>query len=266
MLHNVGGRSSLLYRDFAEWQIIHTAANQGRAGLVTELCKAGADVNSRTALGHTPLLLAAQHGHRNTLEVLLKNGAQASVVDGHGNMPVHAAAAVAPLSKTLSCVSTLLRHEHVGSVPLDGHGQSLLAIAAARGDAALAALLLDQGALTSGPHFATQGAQTFESLAAAHPGFLEAVEEQRRPPSPSPRPCTASSLRTKSAKKKKGRKSTAGPRNGKKKSLTPERGAEEGQRKGKSGLKKRRGSPKAQERKPKQSKVSFSSSTPPLAA
>jgi hypothetical protein len=210
-LHAFGGQGALEYRDFADWQVIHSAANQGRACLVADLIKAGSEPNSRTALGHTPLQLAAQHGNIHTMQVLLACGALPSIPDRHGMLPIHIAASLAPLSKTVACVTALLRGESCTTVAVDGMGYSLLATAAVRGDVPLAAMLLGNGVATSGPSFVLRSTHTFATLITQHEGFAEAVEMLLYPPpppqpEPAHRPASTRKVNKPGTPEKKGKK------------------------------------------------------------
>jgi len=51
------------------------AAAQGDLELVQQLLEAGADVHSRDAWGHTPLMSACWAGHKEIVQVLLGGGA-----------------------------------------------------------------------------------------------------------------------------------------------------------------------------------------------
>jgi ankyrin repeat protein len=60
---------------------------------VLALLAAGPDIDSRDALGRTPLYLAAEEGHLNVLRTLLNAGASASLPERSGQTPSFRAAA-----------------------------------------------------------------------------------------------------------------------------------------------------------------------------
>lgn len=53
---------------------LHEASRLGRAAMVTLLLEAGAHSDPRSHYGLTPLALAAQGGHHQVVEALLKKG------------------------------------------------------------------------------------------------------------------------------------------------------------------------------------------------
>jgi ankyrin repeat protein len=55
---------------------IHDAAKAGNVDQVRQLIEKGADVNAKNVFGSTPLLLAAEVGHKDVAELLKKHGAK----------------------------------------------------------------------------------------------------------------------------------------------------------------------------------------------
>ena len=115
------------------------------------LLKYGANVNARSALGNTPLIVAARApGSAKTVELLLKAGAEVNATNGFGATALMAAAA----SGDLDTVKVLVKHgadvnaHSRGGEPqaIWGGGRSALMWAANRGNKAMAKYLLDRGA------------------------------------------------------------------------------------------------------------------------
>jgi len=67
------------------------AAKYGDLASVERLLKAGADVNTRTAMGNTALTFAAGHGHLQMVEALLEAHANVNASDSDGYTPLHSA-------------------------------------------------------------------------------------------------------------------------------------------------------------------------------
>ncbi|XP_078583465.1 uncharacterized protein LOC144866125 isoform X2 [Branchiostoma floridae x Branchiostoma japonicum] len=71
---------------------LHLAAENGHHETVSALLTAGADVNVQDALQRTPLHLAAMRGHPETVSALLAAGTDGNVQDYHQITPLHLAA------------------------------------------------------------------------------------------------------------------------------------------------------------------------------
>ncbi|XP_029578576.1 ankyrin repeat domain-containing protein SOWAHC isoform X2 [Salmo trutta] len=66
---------------------LHWAAKHGKEDMATMMANAGADVNTRSHGGYTPLHIAALHGHRHILELLIgKYGAKKNLRDYSGHL------------------------------------------------------------------------------------------------------------------------------------------------------------------------------------
>ncbi|XP_021421727.1 ankyrin repeat domain-containing protein SOWAHC isoform X3 [Oncorhynchus mykiss] len=66
---------------------LHWAAKHGKEDMATMMVNAGADVNTKSHGGYTPLHIAALHGHRHILELLIgKYGAKKNLRDYSGHL------------------------------------------------------------------------------------------------------------------------------------------------------------------------------------
>ncbi|XP_038866539.1 ankyrin repeat domain-containing protein SOWAHB-like isoform X6 [Salvelinus namaycush] len=66
---------------------LHWAAKHGKEDMATMMANAGADVNTKSHGGYTPLHIAALHGHRHILELLIgKYGAKKNLRDYSGHL------------------------------------------------------------------------------------------------------------------------------------------------------------------------------------
>jgi ankyrin repeat protein len=59
---------------------------------VSRLMAMGADKNAKNANGETPLHIAADHGHVETVTALVMHGADKEATDANGDTPLHYAA------------------------------------------------------------------------------------------------------------------------------------------------------------------------------
>ncbi|CAH1249817.1 ANK1 [Branchiostoma lanceolatum] len=82
---NAAGRLS-------QWTPLHIAAENGHLETVSALMTAGADVNARFELQWTPLHKAAENGHLETASALLTAGADVNARDIRQRTPLHIAA------------------------------------------------------------------------------------------------------------------------------------------------------------------------------
>jgi RNA polymerase sigma factor (sigma-70 family) len=72
---------------------LHIAACYGRRAISEELLQRGADINARTAHGHTPLLDAIDRSHISVVTALLEHGADVNIPDDTGTTPLQLAIA-----------------------------------------------------------------------------------------------------------------------------------------------------------------------------
>ncbi|XP_014912909.1 ankyrin repeat domain-containing protein SOWAHA isoform X5 [Poecilia latipinna] len=69
---------------------LHWAAKHGNENMAVLMADAGADVNTKSHGGYTPLHIAALHGHRHILDLLIGTyGAKENVRDYSGRLPGH---------------------------------------------------------------------------------------------------------------------------------------------------------------------------------
>jgi ankyrin repeat protein len=71
---------------------LHIAAENGSESVVSELVRAGADIDARDSYGNTPLYCAVNNGHAGTVARLVALGADQSIADKAGRAPMHIAA------------------------------------------------------------------------------------------------------------------------------------------------------------------------------
>uniref|UniRef100_A0A8C4GV82 SOWAHA-C winged helix-turn-helix domain-containing protein n=1 Tax=Dicentrarchus labrax TaxID=13489 RepID=A0A8C4GV82_DICLA len=69
---------------------LHWAAKHGSEDMATLVVNAGADVNTKSVSGYTPLHIAALHGHRHILDLLIGTyGAKENLRDYSGHLACH---------------------------------------------------------------------------------------------------------------------------------------------------------------------------------
>ncbi|HUD27669.1 MAG TPA: ankyrin repeat domain-containing protein [Novosphingobium sp.] len=122
------------------------AASAGHVEAIALLLKAGAKANRVTAQGFTPLFFAIASGSGEATRVLLDAGADAA----HRGPEHTSAAQLAMYSRNWRAAQMLVERGGVDLAERDRNGEQLLHAAAAGGDDALVALLLDRGADANG--------------------------------------------------------------------------------------------------------------------
>lgn len=74
------------------WTILHFAARGGCVGIAKLLVEEEYDLNTKElGLGHTPLLIAARHGHLDFIRYLAEEGAKMYATSSRGENAVHIA-------------------------------------------------------------------------------------------------------------------------------------------------------------------------------
>ena len=77
---------------------LHLACEGGQAGVVEELIKSGASLNSLTNSGNTPLMLAINNGHLEVVKLMVRNGADVNIGEpSTGRLPLHTASELGSL-------------------------------------------------------------------------------------------------------------------------------------------------------------------------
>ncbi|XP_070766808.1 ankyrin repeat domain-containing protein SOWAHA [Enoplosus armatus] len=75
-------------KDFTSFTALHWAAKHGSGDMASLVANAGADVNTKS--GYTPLHIAALHGHRHILDLLIRTyGAKENLRDYSGHLACH---------------------------------------------------------------------------------------------------------------------------------------------------------------------------------
>ena len=122
---------------------LHWAVYKDDLDLAKMLLASGASVRAATRIGAiTPLFMAAKNGSAPMIELLLKAGADANVMDEHGTTALMSAAA----SGSAPAVKLLIEHGADVNAREGTHGQTALMFAAALNRDAAIKALLDLGA------------------------------------------------------------------------------------------------------------------------
>jgi ankyrin repeat protein len=147
--------------------LLTVAILEDRIDTVELLLRAGADVNLQGGKYHTALQAAAHHGNSKTIELLLKAGANVNIYGGHFGSAFQAAASRGNITN----IKLLLKAGADVHVQGGYFGSPLMA-AAYRGNCATIGILLRTGAKinTQCGHYGTA------LQAAAYQGHIETVE------------------------------------------------------------------------------------------
>jgi len=122
---------------------LHWALMCNALGPTTMLLDLGAPAGLRSADGVTPLMIAVELGSREKADLLLELGVEVNAQDDRGYAALHRAAEMG----NAELVELLLRH---GASPaIEAQGQTPRALAEARGENAVVALLRDHGTRAS---------------------------------------------------------------------------------------------------------------------
>lgn len=120
------------------------AAMRGKADIVRYLLQKGCDVENLTSDSETPICLAAQYGHLETVRVLVEHGANVNPVLQTGKM-LHPLRLAMESNHTEIAVCLLAEMDLVPLIKDPGQQGLLLCVAAACGLEDLAKLLLRYG-------------------------------------------------------------------------------------------------------------------------
>lgn len=77
--------------------LLHEAANKDRCDILEILIEKGADPNQLNSMHYTPLTIAVMHKNKKICQVLLENGACATIPDKKGNTALHVACSLGDL-------------------------------------------------------------------------------------------------------------------------------------------------------------------------
>ncbi|KAF9884965.1 hypothetical protein FE257_000875 [Aspergillus nanangensis] len=126
-----------------ERPLLSVAAQGGNPRLVQLLLDAAStEVAALDNQGHTPLFLAASHGHRPVVQLLLEHGADPNVADRGRRTPLH----IASLRGHTAVVETLLAQATIRIDVYSNDGDTPLGAATRHGHAGVVAALLAHGA------------------------------------------------------------------------------------------------------------------------
>ncbi len=117
------------------------AASDGNSEEVRLLIAQGANVNTVTNIGITPLHLAAENGHTEAVGVLIDKGAGVNAVDKYGKTPLHSAARK---GHTETVKELIAKGANVNAVNKNGY--TPLHYAARKGHTGIVQELIAQGA------------------------------------------------------------------------------------------------------------------------
>ena len=111
---------------------LHVAAKWGKSNMVTLLLERGANLESKTRDGLTPLHCAARSGHENVVDVMIQRGAPISAKTKNGLAPLHMSSQgdhvdaarillhhkASSSSANLACELIVLKREHFSQIKL----------------------------------------------------------------------------------------------------------------------------------------------------
>jgi ankyrin repeat protein len=145
---------------------LQIAAAKGRVEVVQLLLENGADTSATDDMGWTPLHQAASQGHAEVAKVLLENGADVSARRGSGAMPLQDAVSF----ENEAVVEVLLEHgaDVNGTDTSAEDGWTMLHLAAFKGLAEVAKLLLQHGANILAENNARQTARFVANFQSHH--------------------------------------------------------------------------------------------------
>lgn len=146
LLFDCGGSLSLCTESESRMRPIHWAASEGKVSSISFLIKHHENINVLDANGCTPLIIATQHNHTDTVMFLLRNGADTSICDSNGDNCLHWSA-----YKGFPEMAGLLVYAMPRDLnAIDSFGQTPLHLASLRGNYEVVEYLIrDCGADTS---------------------------------------------------------------------------------------------------------------------
>ncbi|KAM0235337.1 hypothetical protein ACHAP5_009732 [Fusarium lateritium] len=123
---------------------LHYACISGDRDIMEMLVESGAELDTMTDRGYTPLSLAIDCGNRSVVELLISKGADIHLADNHGMTPLHRASQLGHLK----IVEQLIEHgAEISTLSKDTY--TPLLYAAVSGQSEVVTLLLDKGADSS---------------------------------------------------------------------------------------------------------------------
>lgn len=147
---------------------IHCAVHGGHVDNICALLKAGADVNATDTLNNTPLVVACVDSSQRLSEIMVKTllrfGADPSIPDKNGNVPLHTAGQMGYCKVVSALVSNApgtLNHANIG-------GFTTLAMTAGKGQAKTVDHLLRLGARQPPESPGTYGCPVVRALKGGH--------------------------------------------------------------------------------------------------
>ena len=141
LLANGADRDALYGEDL--WAALHCAAGQAVEEIISLILDHGADVDSSTMRGLTPLYIAGAHGRDSLVKILLSRGADVNRSNNLGWSTLHRAA-----ERGHEQVVRLLLEYHAVPDSRTEQGYTPLMCAASLGHSSIVELLLDRGADT----------------------------------------------------------------------------------------------------------------------
>lgn len=143
---------------------LHNACEDGDAQTVEALLKMGADVNECDEAGVSALATAASWGHVDVCRLLLANGANVMKADKLGDTALHEAAR----ADELDVVEVLCEAPGMDVNVKNKHGCTALHVASHAGKGAMVKLLIRLGASVNGPKGEMKGGYSALHVAAAN--------------------------------------------------------------------------------------------------